>query len=207
MSAEMRSASDPSLAHADNGFIRVITGRFYADAPRWDIRDIAWALPTRARFSGFTHRRINTSPAYSSAQHGALVSFLMQEITGGNPLEGLLHDATDAVLPDVASPWKRFMPDFKAFESRLDTSLRAHFGLPSKKTPECSKADWLALYIEGEYLLPGGTADFTDPYGLREEAIEIAGYYPCRQTPDGGYAAFCHRYHSLTGDNTICQPI
>lgn len=161
------SASAESLAHADNGFIQVVSGKFWLARPHFDLRDIFQSLPTKPRFSGFCR------PTYTTAAHSVMVSKIMEAYGWGDPFEGLMHDATEAYLPDIPSPWKRMLPDFKRLEEKIETPLRAHFCLPAVKTFECSHADWLALYIEAEQILPGGSKDFTNPYGYREEALEI----------------------------------
>lgn len=196
------SASSPEHVHApDDGYIQVLTGRFYASAPRFDIRDIAWSLPSKPRFSGFTKR------PYSVADHSVLVSYLMEDLGLGNPLEGQLHDATEAYLPDIPSPWKRLLPDYRAFEKGLETKMREHFGLPKTKSEGCSKADWLALYIEGEALLPAGTADFVNPYGFREEAMALQSRYSLSWFFDIGPQDFLRIYNLRAGKSVSLKSI
>jgi hypothetical protein len=159
-----KSASD---GYKNNAYIHTQGGRFYAHTPTWDIPAMAHALGQTARYRG------NTDEFYSVAEHSVLVSMLMQEVTGGNPREGLFHDATESVMPDVSSPFKQLFPDLTKFDKELDEHLRKTLGLPPHKTNECKHADWLALFIESATILPERGADFEDPYRLRPQALKL----------------------------------
>src|ERR1700739_1716912 len=80
----------PSDGYLGNAYIHTQAGRFYAARPTWDVAAIAHALGQTARYRG------NSDEFYSVAEHSVLVSLLMQEITGGDPREGLFHDATES---------------------------------------------------------------------------------------------------------------
>lgn len=141
--------------------------RFYISRPVWRPNAMAHAMAQTARYRG------NADRFYSVAEHSCLVSALMADVTGGDPYEGLLHDASESILPDVSAPFKQLLPDLRQLEHRLDADLREKFGIPPHKTPECTKADWLALFIESAQILPERGADFVDPYGFREEALDL----------------------------------
>jgi hypothetical protein len=115
----------------------------------------------------------------SVAEHSVLVASLMREVVGGDPFEGILHDAAESILPDVSAPFKQLLPDLRREEKLLDTSIRQHFMLPAKKSQECTVADWLALYIEASQIVPERGLDFVDPYGLRSKAMDLreGGWY------------------------------
>jgi uncharacterized protein len=162
--SKLLSASD---GYIGNVYIHTQAGRFYANRPTWDVNAIAHALGQTARYRG------NTDEFYSVAEHSVLVSLLMQEVTGGDPREGLFHDATESVLPDVSAPFKQLFPDLRRVDNELDRSLRDHFGLPQEKTQACKHADWLALFIESAQILPERGADFEDPYNFRTEALRL----------------------------------
>jgi len=143
------------------------SSRFYINAPVWRPYAMAHSMAQTARYRG------NADVFYSVAEHCLLVAALMHEVTGGDPFEGLLHDGTESILPDVSAPFKQLLPDLRALEHRLDKHLRETFGLPPEKTQECTHADWLALFIEAAQFVPERGADFVDPYGLRKEALRI----------------------------------
>lgn len=97
--------TDPSDGETPGaGWIQTFTGkRFWPLSPRAedvDIRDIAHALAMKCRFNGHTRE------FYSVAQHSVLVAHLVAETSPQFALDGLLHDAAEAYLPDVASPIK-----------------------------------------------------------------------------------------------------
>lgn len=110
---------------------------------------------------------------YSVAEHSVLVAGLMRDVVGGDPFEGIMHDAAESVLPDVSSPFKQLLPDLRRIEKKLDKDIRQTFCLPLEKTQEATKADWLALFIEAAELIPERGGDFVDPYELRPVALEL----------------------------------
>ena len=101
-----------------------------------DIVDIAHALSNVNRYNG--HLKF----PYNVANHSLLVTkFVRQELHYSNPwtldkyhkpylLSALLHDASEAYLPDIASPWKEVYPEtFKVFDEKLIQIIFKHFGL------------------------------------------------------------------------------
>lgn len=151
-----------------NDWIETISGeRFELARPIFETEVIAHALGMCVRYNG------HVKAFYSVAEHCVLVAMLMQRHYGGDPFEGLMHDALEAYLTDVPSPIKRFLPDYKELDDHLDTKLRAHYNLPEKKSQECKYADRVALFLEAHYLIPSGGANYTDPNNDRAEAQRL----------------------------------
>lgn len=145
-------------------YIHTISGRFYLDNPTFDGVSIGHNLGNLCRFNGATKQ------FYSVAEHSILVSDLMRKVVGGDPWEGLMHDAAEAFLSDVPTPFKRLLPDWSKFEAAVEGPLRAWAGLPLLKTPECEHADKLALFMEARQLVEEQGKDFLDPLNVRPQA-------------------------------------
>lgn len=110
---------------ADRGpYIQTYTGKyFYSEDPRpeeIDIQDIAHALSQVCRFAG------HCPHFYSVAEHSVLVSELVDP---RDALWGLLHDASEAYLPDVPRPFKGSLTNFKEIENRILKAIIESFGL------------------------------------------------------------------------------
>lgn len=93
-------------------WIQTYTGKqFWPLNPKIEdinIFDIAHALSMNCRFNGHCKR------FYSVAEHSVLVSLYCD-----NELDGLMHDASEAYLPDIARPIKNYFQDFKLTEKQL----------------------------------------------------------------------------------------
>ncbi len=128
----------------DSGaWIQTYTGRKFTPlSPQpedIDIIDIAHALSLMCRFNG------HCKDFYSVGQHAIIVSSMLSK---DNALWGLLHDATEAYLPDMTRPIKQFFPNFKAVENTLGESVSRKFGLVWPY-PDCvKKADMVVLVTE-----------------------------------------------------------
>ena len=85
-----------------------------------DIYDIAHALSLTCRFGG------HCKTFYSVAEHSVNVSLLCPERFA---LWGLLHDATEAYLPDVLRPVKPLLEGFKDIENALMRTISMKFDL------------------------------------------------------------------------------
>jgi len=92
------------------------------------IEDIAHALAMKCRYTG------HTKSFYSVAQHSVLCSYHCP----GDPRQALMHDASEAYLPDVARPVKRMLAGFREIEDHLSEIINAKFGL-AWPMPDCVK--------------------------------------------------------------------
>jgi hypothetical protein len=152
----------------------------------YDIEEIAHALSHICRFTG------HCKYFYSVAQHSVLVSHLVPQQYA---MMGLLHDAQEAFVSDMATPLKQMMPDYKALEKRIEKDIAQRFNLPFPFPPEIKQADIKALATEVRDLLPG--------YAERDHGWEcIAHVEPHKGTifPLSSYAAaqlFLKRYWDI----------
>lgn len=133
---------------SSNDWILTYTGRqFWPLAPRAedvDLEDIAHALAHLCRFAG--HCRV----FYSVAQHSVHVS---ERVHSRYALEGLLHDAAEAYLCDVARPIKPALAGYEAAESQLMAVIRARFGLTGLELGGVQVADRRMLCTERRDLM------------------------------------------------------
>jgi hypothetical protein len=137
-----------------------------------DIQDIAHALSLLNRFTGHTTR------PYSVAEHSVRVSWLCRP---ENALWGLLHDASEAYLADIARPVKR-REEFAAYreaEGRLMLGVCQKFRLPPDEPEEVKWADGVMCAAERRDL----TAYVPEPDGYTARFIGDAHVYVSHLNP------------------------
>ena len=118
------------------GSIRSYTGEQISivnpEKNKYRIIDIAKGLSYKGLFAGQT-------PFYFSiAEHTALVIDLYiahKNDRGEKPdpkmkMAMLLHDASEAFLPDMPKPYKNLMPIFEQFENAMQGSIFTYYDLP-----------------------------------------------------------------------------
>jgi hypothetical protein len=111
------------------------------------IADIAHALSNQCRFCGHTRE------FYSVAEHCVYVSRLCAP---EDALWGLLHDASEAYISDIARPVKvqPEMIGYRAIEEMLQGAIVSAFGLPEIMPESVRLADNILLSIEIRDLMP-----------------------------------------------------
>ena len=149
-----KTATSRQFPHLDTGIICTRHGTAVdVTDPRPEmivIRDIAHALAAINRFNGHTAR------PYSVAQHSVMVShFVPPELAWW----GLMHDAHEAYIGDVASPIKRLFPAIKSMEIALDHAIATKFGRTTIEFDSAAikDADTYALAFERRGLMPETT--------------------------------------------------
>lgn len=150
-----------------------------------DIDTIAHALSNICRFTG------HVDFYYSVAQHSVLVSYL---VPPEHALEGLLHDAPEAYIGDVATPLKSMLSDYKSIEHKVEEAVLGHFGLPATMHPSVKQGDLRALATERRDLMPEAID------GLPWECLDGIEPYPNRIIPLSPHKAkvlFLDRYYEL----------
>lgn len=178
-------------------FIETVSGRRIhlpdTEPDNLSINDIAWGLSNVCRFAG----QINHF--YSVAQHSVNVSFLVPK---EQALAALLHDASEAFLGDIATPFKMMMPIYYELEAHLMNAVAVKFlGRPKYAyTPEIKLADQIMLMTERDVLRTypeGVTPDWGDlesvPRAFSNENIDLEPW-----EPKIAAALFLERFHQLT---------
>lgn len=118
-----------------------------------DVRvvDVAHALAMKCRYTGHCPR------FYSVAEHSVRVSQHLERV--GESVEvqfiGLMHDATEAYLPDVASPVKGLFVGFYEIEDRLAAAIAEAFDFQFPFPPAVKAADAEVFRHEYKMLMPG----------------------------------------------------
>lgn len=148
-----------------------------------DIEDVAHALSLHCRFNG--HTRFH----YSVASHSLFVSELLEPELA---LWGLLHDASEAYLPDVVSPLKPFLTGFKEIEARVLQAVADRFGLTWPEPEQVKAVDLAVLAAEKEQVL-------TPSYGPWRPLPAPAPIVIRPLSPERVKALFLARFDSLTG--------
>ena len=148
MAAETTHASEAA-------WVQTFTGRLFwpLDPRPADVRieDIAHALGFKCRFNGHCRR------FYSVAQHSVLVSEVLQREGRSNSiqLQGLLHDAAEAYLPDMAAPIKPLLEGFADIETEVELAIAETFGVPWPWNTEVKRIDAAILGDEAAQLMHG----------------------------------------------------
>jgi hypothetical protein len=138
-------SNSPSAIQTFSG---VFIDPFAPDPTCIRIEDLAHAVANQCRFSGHTRRH------WSVAAHSCLVSLLCSD---EHKLDGLMHDAHEAICVDVPSPLKQHpsMQGYRDLEATIEAAVRLRFRLAPKKSHEVVLADNIALWAEAGELLHG----------------------------------------------------
>lgn len=169
--------------------IMIVSGSYFdfddPESSAFTIEDIAHALAHICRFTGHSRR------FYSVAQHSVLVSHV---VPSQHAFAGLMHDAAEAFIGDVAKPLKVLIPDYKAIESRVEAAVFARFGLPAT-LPACVKvADRVLLRTEQRDLMGADGHQWFFSAGVEPMAERIEPLAPVEAKQ-----LFLARYAELTG--------
>lgn len=120
-----------------------------------DIVDIAHALSMKCRFSGHCRQ------FYSVAEHSIRVAELLPLKL---KLSGLMHDAAEAYIPDIARPIKVAF-GLREVEDRIMAVIRDKYNLVT--SPKIKEADNILIATEARDLMPN-----TDDWAKLPESLE-----------------------------------
>lgn len=133
--------------------IQTYTGRrFFPLDPQVDDvdpLDVAHGLALKCRYTG------QCEFFFSVAQHSVLMSDYLASLEYSivDQRWALMHDASEAYLPDVASPLKSHIHGFRDIEDRLLRVIGERFGLSWPKAKFISYVDDLFYWVERRVLL------------------------------------------------------
>lgn len=115
-----------------------------------NVADIAHACALNCRFNG--HLKTH----YSVAQHCVLAANIIMEQTNDPVLSlwGLLHDASEAYIADLASPIKKGIPGYKETENGIQAAVIAKYKLPETEPAIVKEVDLRLLVTEARDLMP-----------------------------------------------------
>lgn len=153
-------------------------------ASAFTIHDVAHALANICRFTGHCRR------FYSVAEHSVHVSRI---VPAADALGGLLHDAPEAFVGDVAKPLKQLLPEYREIEARVEAAVFARFGLTGALPEAVKLADRAMLATEQAQAMRNG--DAWCGTGGADAAPVTLQFWP----PDLAREVFLRRFEELTG--------
>lgn len=153
-----------------------------------DMEDIAHSLSMQCRYTG------HCNEFYSIAEHSLFVSDMCSP---ENKLWGLLHDASEAYLTDVASPVKPFLQNYKLMERKLMNKICEKYNIELVMPDEVHYYDMVALKAEAYQMTQSKGLDWAI---ANNQTIELKtnvdfDYY----TPKQAKLQFLDVFHSLMG--------
>jgi len=152
---------DPFIETASGRRVTVIT----PEPENICLADIAYSLAMQCRYTGHCGR------FYSVAEHSVHVSSVLQDRGHGwrVSLLGLLHDAAEAFVGDMAAPIKWHLDGFREVEGRFMQAIYSSLCVPPASKDEhaiVKQADVDLLSVEASLLMPSkghGWENLTDP--------------------------------------------
>ena len=169
--------------------ILLVSGEYFdyenPEGLRFDVGDIARGLSHICRFAGQSPR------FYSVAEHSVHVSRI---VPPEQALAGLLHDAAEAFVGDMAKPLKVMCPDYQAVEKRVEKAVLAEFGIAMPLDPSIKEADIRMLATEQAQLMNN-----RDDWGHTHGRDAVEGLQIQCLSPDEAHDLFIARFEQLTG--------
>lgn len=181
--------STDTVRHAIGPTILLFSGHYFdfgdPEGSFFDIGDIARGLSHICRFAG------QVPGFYSVAEHSVYVS---QIVPLEHALAGLLHDAAEAFVGDMAKPLKVMCPDYQAIEKRVESAVLARFGVSLPLDPSIKEADVRMLRTERAQLMHN-----RDDWDCTRGHSAVDGLKIAALAPDDAFNLFVERFEELTG--------
>lgn len=174
--------------------IQLASGAYFDFLEPWktpiSIEDIAAGLSRVCRFTG--QLALSPEEVYVVAQHVVLAS---ENCEPGFELDALMHDASESVANDMASPLKQLLPCYKQVEERIEENFAGLFGLIFPMPPQVKAIDLVMLATEKRDIMP--KVDNDEKWGLLENVTPLP--FTIRPWSHAeAYWRFLHRFHYLT---------
>lgn len=162
------------------------------------IENIAASLAKLPRFTG--HALYD----YKVGQHSIIVSKIVEATHPDLALAGLLHDATEAYINDLARPFKLLVPEYVEYEkSRLWPTVAARFDLPDVLPQVIKDADNIALVTERRDLMPIAPPGVHDEWEWAAEIPRLPRRIKAVEDWRKVESMFMRRYRQLTKGKSI----
>jgi hypothetical protein len=149
-------------------WIRTFTGgKVYYFEPHKsniEIEDVAHALSLICRFNGAV------TSFYSVAQHSVFVCDMIYNDTKDKSLAytGLMHDASEAFISDVPSPFKSHFAGYKKAEKRMEKWLAARFDFDFPYNDIIKRYDLRALSTEmRDLMIVADNENLPEPFDIK----------------------------------------
>lgn len=146
------------------GLIITYTGQVFRplepDVADVDLLDIAQALSLKCRWTGQCARLYTIAKHSLRVANVAVALAKLQGIKDRAHLQsihdhGIMHDAHEAYLADLASPIKSLVPGWREIEDKIQNTILDYMGLDhSHGAPFVKQADSMLLWIEYRELFP-----------------------------------------------------
>lgn len=167
--------------------ILLFSGSYFDfEAPQtseFTIEDIAHGLSMVCRFAG------QCSRFYSVAQHSVHLSEI---VPPEHAFQGLMHDAPEAFVGDVAKPLKMMLPDYGIIEKRVEAAVFERFNVSMPLHPAIKEADVLMLVTEQHQLMKNRD-DWEYCRGRTPLDVKIPSW-----SQGQAKSRFLKRYHALS---------
>lgn len=163
--------------YKDSAWMETYTGRqFYPANPRiadFTVFDISHALSNKCRYNG------HSVSFYSVAEHCTTLALLARHLKHDVDVQFhcLMHDASEAYLPDVPRPIKHFFPELIRMERHMDALVREWCGLGHDVPPLVK--EWDSRIVKDErrqMMIPSAHKWMTDDLTALE--VTLHGHSP-----------------------------